>query len=195
MSFLPSAPGLDAPTPRRSKVALSPAIYWLTGLSGAGKSSIAEATVKHFAEHGISVAHLDGDLLRSGLCADLGFTEEDRLENVRRTAEVAKILTSQGIPTICSLISPLRRHRDLARKIGESKFHEIFIQCDLEECVRRDPKGLYARALEGKIPLFTGISAPYEPPTSPELTLNTQAADVAHCVAQLAQFMGRNDPL
>lgn len=160
-------------------------VFWLTGLSGAGKSSIAEATVARIREAGGDVVHLDGDSLRAGLCSDLGFSSEDRMENVRRTAEVAKLMVAHGRPTLCSLISPLREHRERARRILGDAYVEVFVQCELDECVRRDPKGLYARALEGTTPRFTGIGSPYEPPEDPDLILDTQALDLDSCVARL----------
>lgn len=170
---------------------MTPRIYWLTGLSGAGKSSIAEATVRHLRSGDIPVLHLDGDVLRQGLCADLGFTEADRSENIRRAASLAQIAQSQGILTICSLISPLRSHRELARTLGGAAFREVFIDCPLEECIRRDPKGLYSRALSGQLPNFTGVSAPYEPPITPDFRLPTAEVPLARCVEQLREFMAR----
>lgn len=158
-------------TSRSSSRPLAPfrtKVLCLTGLSGAGKSSIAESAVERLCGSGIGidVVHLHGDVLRAGLCSGLGFSPEDRLENVRRAAEVAKLMAAQGRPTVCSLISPLGSHRDLARRAIGGAFVEVYVRCELAECVRRDPKGLYARAIAGAIPHFTGIGAPYEPPTS-----------------------------
>jgi adenylyl-sulfate kinase len=129
--------------------------------------------------------HLDGDTLRSGLCSDLGFSADDRLENIRRTAEVARLLANQGFVVVCSLISPLITQREAARQILQEAFLEVWVKCDLEECIRRDPKGLYVRAIEGQIPNFTGISAPYEPPTEPNLILDTQSLATDACVKLL----------
>lgn len=157
-------------------------VLWLTGLSGAGKSTLAEATVARLRERGIPVLHLDGDSLRAGLCADLGFSAEDRMENVRRTAEVAKVAASQGLLTICSLIAPLTVHREEARRVLGERYVEVFVHCEIEECIRRDPKGLYARALAGELKGFTGIGSPYERPASPSLTVDTQAREVGACV-------------
>ncbi len=180
---------IDRILPKRFKSAFGAPVFWLTGLSGAGKSSIAEAAVEQLRASGIDAAHLDGDTLRSGLCSDLGFSYEDRLENIRRTAEVAKLIAEQGRPVICSLISPLVAHREQARSILGPTYHEVFIRCNLDECVRRDPKGLYARALAGKIPHFTGVGAPYEPPISPDLLLDTESFDLHECVNRLATFV------
>lgn len=180
---------IDRILPKRFKSAFGAPVFWLTGLSGAGKSSIAEAAVEQLRASGIEAAHLDGDTLRSGLCSDLGFSAVDRLENIRRTAEVAKLIAEQGRPVICSLISPLVAHREQARRILGPTYHEVFIKCELDECVRRDPKGLYARALAGKIPQFTGIGAPYEPPIAPDLVLDTESLDLDECVDRLATFV------
>ncbi len=180
---------IDRILPKRFKSAFGTPVFWLTGLSGAGKSSIAEATVEQLRTGGIEVAHLDGDTLRSGLCSDLGFTDEDRLENIRRAAEVAKLLAEQGRPVVCSLISPLVAHREEARRVLGQTYHEVFIRCELDECVRRDPKGLYAKALAGKIPHFTGIGSPYEPPLAPDLILDTESFDLDECVSRLATFV------
>jgi bifunctional enzyme CysN/CysC len=180
---------IDRILPKRAESASGAPVFWLTGLSGAGKSSIAEATVEHLRAAGVEVAHLDGDALRSGLCSDLGFTDGDRLENIRRTAEVAKLIAEQGRPVVCSLISPLVAHREQARRVLGQTYHEVFIRCELDECVRRDPKGLYAQALAGKIPHFTGIGAPYEPPVSPDLILDTESMDLQECVNRLATFV------
>lgn len=164
-------------------------VFWLTGLSGAGKSTIAEAIVARLRADGVDAVHLDGDVLRSGLCADLGFSPEDRMENVRRTAEVAKLMAGQGRTTVCSLISPLVANRSLARGVLGPAYVEVFIRCDLDECVRRDPKGLYARALAGTLPAFTGIGAPYEAPESPDLVLDTQRDSVERCVELLVEHL------
>lgn len=165
---------------------------WLTGLSGAGKSTIAEALVAELRGRGTTVIHLDGDALRGGLCAGLGFTAEERAENVRRAAHVARLVADQGIVAVCSLISPLAAHRAAARAILGPAYVEVYVRCALEECVRRDPKGLYARALAGTIPHFTGIGAPYEPPESPESVLDTQTLGVEACVGRLTALLAED---
>lgn len=159
---------------------------WLTGLSGAGKSTLAHALSSHpyFAERRVAV--LDGDVMRAGLCSDLGFSAADRHENVRRIAEVAKLLNGAGVHVICALISPLRADRSLARSIiGADGFIEVHVATSLEACEARDPKGLYKRARAGQIAEFTGISSAYETPVDPALTLNTAEASLEDCLARL----------
>lgn len=156
-----------------------PAILWMTGLSGAGKSTIANRVEERLWQCGHHTMLLDGDNMRFGLNNDLAFTDADRVENVRRTAEVAKLMLEAGLIVICSLISPFRRERMLARqRVGADEFLEVFVDAPLDLCKRRDPKGLYARALAGQIPNFTGISSPYESPEAPEIHLRTDAYDV-----------------
>ena len=149
-------------------------VIWLTGLSGAGKSTLAKLTEQMLWAQGRATALLDGDNLRSGLNQDLGFTEADRVENVRRTAEAAKLMADAGLIVLCALISPFSRDREMARTIiGADRFVEVFIDTDVDVCASRDPKGLYAKAKQGLIPNFTGISAPYEAPTQPDLRIAT----------------------
>ena len=157
----------------------APLIVWMTGLSGAGKSTVANRVEETLWRQGRHTMLLDGDSLRFGLNKDLGFTDADRVENVRRTAEVAKLMLEAGLIVLCSLISPFRRERALARQlVGPDEFLEVFVDAPIEECQRRDPKGLYARALAGQIPNFTGISSPYEAPEAPDLHLQTDIHDV-----------------
>ena len=147
---------------------------WMTGLSGAGKSTISDAVAKSLSDQNIKYVQLDGDLLRNGLCRDLGFDPESRGENIRRVAEISKLLNGFGIPVLVSLISPMRYDRERAKDIiGEDKFVEVYVSTSLQECEKRDVKGLYAKARKGIIPQFTGVSAPYEPPDNPNLSLNT----------------------
>ncbi|WP_081636618.1 adenylyl-sulfate kinase [Methylobacterium sp. 285MFTsu5.1] len=163
-----------------------PAIVWFSGLPGAGKSSIANAvdyTLTHF---GRSTMVLDGDNLRHGLNCDLGFSPADRAENIRRTAETARLMAEAGLVVIVSLISPLSEDRATARRIaGDVPFLEIFIDTPLEVCEARDPKGLYDRARAGEIPNFTGISAPYEPPGKPDLVVRTEGCTIEQSAAAL----------
>ncbi|WP_411845362.1 adenylyl-sulfate kinase [Roseibacillus persicicus] len=149
-------------------------VLWLYGMSGSGKSTIATEVEKRLAAQGRFVVVLDGDNLRSGLNADLGFTDEARNENVRRTAEVAKIFASQGVITLISVIAPLRRFREMAREIVGEDFKEIYIKADFATCARRDPKGLYAKVSEGKVANFTGKDSGFEEPEKAELILDTQ---------------------
>ncbi len=175
-------------TSARANSAPKNAVIWLTGLSGAGKSTLADAFVSSMTARGVQTFALDGDKLRTGLCSDLGFSPEDRIENIRRTAEVAKMIAREGTLVVCSLISPLREHRDLARRIVGEGFIEVFVDCPLDECIRRDPKGLYARAIAGNLPGFTGIGAPYEAPESPELVIHTATDTVSEASEKLWRY-------
>jgi bifunctional enzyme CysN/CysC len=169
---------------RTARFGHKPLVLWFTGLSGSGKSTIAKLTEKALWGQGISTAMLDGDNLRTGLCQDLGFTEGDRVENIRRTAEAAKLLTQSGMVVICALISPSQRDRDMARAIiGKDHFVEIFVDAPLDSCIARDPKGLYAKALRGEIPNFTGIGSPYDAPRSPDLHLHTDQSSATELAA------------
>ncbi len=151
-----------------------PAIIWFTGLSGAGKSTIANLIEQRLHAAGHHTMVLDGDNVRHGLNRDLGFTEADRVENIRRVGEVAKLMTEAGLIVLCSFISPYRSERDMVRSlVSEGEFIEVFVDTSIDECVRRDPKGLYAKAKAGDIINFTGINAPYEAPQSPEIHLST----------------------
>ena len=151
-----------------------PAIIWFTGLSGAGKSTIADAVEWRLHAAGCHTMMLDGDNLRHGLNRDLGFTEADRVENIRRAGEVAKLLVDAGLIVLCAFISPYRAERDMVRRlVSEGEFFEVFVDTPIDECARRDKKGLYAKARAGTIKNFTGIDAPYEAPTSPEIHLQT----------------------
>jgi bifunctional enzyme CysN/CysC len=159
-----------------------PAILWFTGLSGSGKSTIASIVERELHARGAHTYMLDGDNVRHGLNRDLGFTDADRVENVRRVGEVAKLFVDAGLVVLCSFISPFRAERRMVRELVEAEeFVEIFIDTPLEECMRRDPKGLYARAKEGKIKNFTGIDSPYELPENAEIVIDTRqgTADTA----------------
>ena len=151
-----------------------PAVLWLTGLSGAGKSTIANALEKQLFAAGRHTMLLDGDNIRHGLSRDLGFTDADRVENIRRVGEVARLMTEAGIIVICSFISPFRSERRMVRELtAPAAFLEIFVDTPLDECIRRDPKGLYAKAQAGQIENFTGLGSPYEPPEFPEIRIAT----------------------
>jgi bifunctional enzyme CysN/CysC len=152
----------------------APAVLWLTGLSGAGKSTIANVLEKQLLTAGRHTMLLDGDNIRHGLSRDLGFTDADRVENIRRVGEVARLMTEAGLIVICSFISPFRTERHMIRELtSPAAFLEIFVDTPLDECIRRDPKGLYAKAQAGQIENFTGLSSPYEPPESPEIRIAT----------------------
>ncbi len=163
---------------------------WFTGLSGSGKSTLANATEKRLWERGVHAYVLDGDNVRHALNQDLGFSPEDRTENIRRIGEVAKLFTDACVVNLTAFISPYRKDRDRVRSImEEGDFIEIFVDCDLEECEKRDPKGLYKRARAGEIKEFTGISAPYEPPLKPEVVINTTRTNVEECVQQILDYL------
>lgn len=165
-------------------------IIWLTGLSGSGKSTIAMALERKLFDAGRQVFVLDGDIIRTGLCQDLGFSSKDRTENIRRIGEVARIMANSGLCVIVSFISPFRVDRDRVRDaMLEGCFIEVFVNAPLEVCEKRDTKGLYARAIRGEIADFTGISSPYEPPVSPEVELNTDRLSVAEAVDSVLSFL------
>ena len=165
-----------------------PAVLWLTGFSGAGKSTIANLVEQRLHAAGHHTMLLDGDNVRHGLCRDLGFTEADRVENIRRAGEVAKLMTESGLIVICSFISPYRAEREMVRNLfSAGEFIEIFVDTPIGECIRRDPKGLYAKAQAGKIKNFTGIDAPYEAPELPEIHLRT----IDQAPEQLAEYVLR----
>lgn len=161
-------------------------VLWLTGLSGSGKSTLAEALVARFAARGRAIVHLDGDRLRQGLCSDLGYSETDRRENLRRAGEVVNLLQRAGCTVVASFISPYREDRERIRALfSPGAFAEVFVRCSLEACERRDPKGLYLKARAGKIQNFTGVSDPYEAPLAPELVLDTDQESLEACLDRL----------
>lgn len=163
-------------------------VIWLTGLSASGKSTIADEMERQIFNRGGRAYVLDGDKMRHGLCTDLGFSPEDRKENIRRVGEVAKLFADSGAIVVTAFISPYRADRDAVRRIlGPDEFLEIFVNAPLEICEQRDPKGLYAKARSGAIPDFTGVSSPYEPPLNPELELRTDLMSVEECVARLIE--------
>lgn len=149
-----------------------PLVIWMTGLSGSGKSTIANLLEQKLVEHGKHTYLLDGDNVRHGLCGDLGFSDKDRVENIRRISEVAKLFTDAGIIVITAFISPFRADRDFCRRlVEEGEFVEVFVDTPLEVCEQRDPKGLYKKARSGEIREFTGIDSDYETPLNPEIHL------------------------
>jgi len=165
-------------------------IVWLTGLSGSGKSTIAVALEKALWSRGVRSYILDGDNVRHGLNKNLGFSPADRTENIRRIGEVAKLFVDAGMLAITAFISPYRADRDQVRAlVPAGDFVEILVECPLDVCEGRDVKGLYAKARAGQIPEFTGISAPYEEPRTPELTLHTAAQSVEESVAQVLRYL------
>ena len=165
-------------------------MLWFTGLSGSGKSTVAIALERELHKRGLLCRILDGDNIRSGINANLGFSAEDRRENIRRVAEVAKLFVDTGIITIAAFVSPTEELRQLAQQIiGKDDFKEIYISTPIEECERRDVKGLYARARRGEVKNFTGISAPFEAPQHPALSLDTSKLPVEESVKHLLKFL------
>ena len=156
-------------------------VLWFTGLSGSGKSTIADRVAEKLRERGLKIERLDGDTVRKSLTRDLGFSERDRNENIRRVAFVAKLLSRNGVGVIASFISPYRKIRNHVRE-EVTNFVEVYAKCPLETCIERDPKGLYKRALNGEIENFTGVSHPYEEPENPEILLETDKETVDECV-------------
>jgi len=158
-------------------------VIWLTGLSGSGKSTIADHLEKKLIDANIHTANLDGDSLRTGINKDLGFSEEDRTENIRRIAEISKIISETGLVVIAAFVSPFSKDRNLVKHtVGKEIFIEVFIHTSLEECERRDVKGLYAKARSGEIKNFTGIDSPYEIPENPDIIINTEQTSIEEAV-------------
>jgi adenylylsulfate kinase len=176
------------PAPRTGTAA---PVLWFTGLSGSGKSTIAVKVHQELLRRGVEVEYIDGDALRE-VFPQTGFTREEREEHLRRTGYMASRLAAHGVTVVASFVSPYRESRDFIRKHCPG-FVEIYVSTPLEECERRDVKGLYARARRGEIRNFTGIDDPYEPPEHPELTLDTRALTVDQCVARVLEFFGGKD--
>jgi bifunctional enzyme CysN/CysC len=171
-----------------------PFCLWLTGLSGAGKSTIANLLEKELFACGGHTYMLDGDNIRQGLSRDLGFSEADRVENIRRAMEVARLFVDAGLVVIVSFISPYRTERDLARSQFEpDEFVEIYVDASLEECERRDPKGLYAKARRGELVDFTGVDSDYQPPEAPEIRLDTVTKSPEECVGIILYYLGNEN--
>lgn len=191
MSKLPANihPVFDSVVPRHEKEARlrqTARVIWLYGLSGAGKSTLACALERRLQTDGFTTHLLDGDNLRTGLNRDLGFSDQDRTENIRRVAEVSRLFVQAGVVVIGAFITPTRALRDLARSvIGPPDFTEVYVEATLETCRRRDPKGLYGRAEEGHVPQFTGRDSPFEAPKQPDLVVNTDLLTVADAVERI----------
>jgi len=163
-------------------------VIWFTGLSGSGKSTLANEVELALYKAGINTFILDGDNLRNGLNNDLTFTHADRAENIRRAAEVSKILINAGIVVLSTFISPFEKDRELAKMIiGNENFIEVFVDCPIEECEQRDVKGLYKKARLGEITNFTGISSPFETPTNPNITVYTAVNSITHCCNKILE--------
>jgi adenylylsulfate kinase len=165
-------------------------MLWFTGLSGAGKSTLAHAVEEHLHQNGCRTFTFDGDNVRHGLCSNLGFSNEDRVENIRRVGEMAKLFLEAGVIALTAFISPFRSDREKVRSlVPHGEFLEIYCRCPLEICEERDVKGLYKRARAGEIKNFTGISSPYEEPVDPELVVETGSLSLQDCVAQVVEFL------
>lgn len=164
-------------------------IFWITGLPSSGKTTLGFALHKHLAKKGIQSVVVDGDRLRAGLCKDLGFSPDDRLENIRRAAELAKLLAESGLWVICCLVSPMESMRRAARSIvSPYNFYEVYLDCPVDTCAKRDVKGLYQQARSGKVNNLTGIDAPYESPAHPNFTIYTGKQSLEHSVKAFCQW-------
>lgn len=167
-----------------------PCILWFTGLSGSGKSTISNALERALSGMGKHTYLLDGDNIRHGLNKDLGFSDADRIENIRRIGEISKLFIDAGMIVISAFISPFQRDREMVRLlVKEGEFIEVFVDTPLEVCEQRDPKGLYKKARKGEISYFTGISSPYEPPTRPEIRLTTEEDSVEESVEKILRYL------
>lgn len=179
-----------SPADRRALLGQAPLTLWLTGLSAAGKSTLAFALERQLIEQGRLCYVLDGDNLRHGLNRDLGFSPAERCENIRRVAEVSRLLNDAGLIVITAFISPYRADRATAREIiGHEQFREVYLDTPLADCEARDPKGLYRRARSGKLPDFTGIGAPYEAPEAPDLRINTNIMNIPDAIATMMHLI------
>lgn len=166
------------------------AVVWFTGLSGSGKSTVSVALEKALFEHQVHTYRLDGDNIRHGLNNNLGFSPEDRKENIRRIGEVGKLMADAGLLTMTAFISPYAEDRELVRDtLDDGEFIEVYTKCSLEACESRDPKGLYQKARAGEIQGFTGINAPYEEPTKPEITIDTEQLSVEEAVQEIIKYL------
>ncbi|WP_239740575.1 adenylyl-sulfate kinase [Mammaliicoccus sp. P-M59] len=171
-------------------------VIWFTGLSGSGKSTISVALEKALFEQNITSYRLDGDNIRHGLNQNLGFSPEDRKENIRRIGEVGKLMVDAGVVTMTAFISPYEEDRNTVREILEDgEFIEVFTKCSLDECEARDPKGLYKKARSGEIKEFTGINAPYEEPSNPEIVIDTENESVEESVEKIVAYLKENQYL
>jgi adenylylsulfate kinase len=166
-------------------------VIWLTGLSGSGKTTTGRALEKYFRENGSKVEFLDGDELRRTISSELGFSKEDREMHAKRVTYLSHLLSRNGVIVIVALISPYRAIREYARNLT-GNFIEVWVQCSLETCIKRDPKGLYRNAAQGSITNMTGVQAPYEQPLSPEVTVNTENESPQECAARIIAFMNNN---
>jgi len=164
-------------------------VLWFTGLSGSGKSTVASSLEKRLHDMGKLTYTLDGDNVRHGLNSDLGFSDEDRVENIRRIGEISKLFVDAGVITIATFVSPFREDRQKVRELLGKDFVEIYIDCPIEVCEKRDPKGIYKKARAGEIKHFTGIDSPYESPINPEIVVSTHLNTLDECVDKLVAYL------
>lgn len=165
-------------------------IIWMTGLSGSGKTTTARHIKLNYESKKDHIMLLDGDDFRNGLCSDLGFSMEDRSENIRRIAEVASLISKEGIHVVVTAITPLKRHREIAKSICGESFIEVYVKCSIQKCEERDPKGLYEKVRSGKILNFTGISSPYEVPDDPDVVIDTENKSITHNCRKIMRGTG-----
>ena len=177
---------------RNRQVGHKSGVVWLTGLSGAGKSTLATHVEQYLFEKNYLVTILDGDSIRDGLNADLDFSPESRKENLRRSGEVAALLANRGFIVLASFVSPFNEGRRIVQNIVGDAFHLVHVHAEINDCINRDPKGLYKKAMTGEIKNFTGVGQSYEPPEEPDLIVNTSNTDVTTATEYLAQFIERN---
>jgi len=192
MSFLglPQPLGVAPARQPSARADLPARCIWLTGLPAAGKTTLASALEQRLREVGRMTCVLDGDSLRKGLCRDLGFSEADRVENIRRVAEVARLMVDAGLTVMVALVSPFREQRRLARQLlSDGEFIEVFVDTPLAECERRDPKGMYARARKGELKDFTGIGSRYERPENPDVRIDTSVMSVEQSVERVLRLL------
>lgn len=170
-----------------------PVILWFTGFSGSGKSTVAGALESALHQQGVHTYLLDGDNVRHGLCKDLGFSDEDRVENIRRVGELSKLMVDAGLVVLTAFISPFQAERDMVRHlVGDGEFIEVFLDTPLDVCEQRDPKGLYKKARAGEIKHFTGIDSDYQVPVNPEIRIDTSANSLEQSVQQLVAYLKDN---
>jgi adenylylsulfate kinase len=182
-------PSVISPAQRQARMGQRPIVLWFTGLSGAGKTSLAQAVDAELLRRGLATSLLDGDDLRQGLCSGLGFSMQDRAENIRRAGEVARLMVDAGLVVLAAFISPERAQREAVRaRLAPGTFHEVFVSTPLAVCEARDPKGLYRRARAGELLQFTGVSAPYEPPVEAELVIDT-TMPLAACARKIVDYV------
>jgi adenylylsulfate kinase len=169
-------------------------VIWFTGLSASGKSTIAHELEKRLFEVDCSTYVFDGDNVRHGLCSDLGFSKKDRIENVRRIGEMVNLFVDSGTISITAFISPFRKDRNFVRNlVGAERFIEIYVNCSLDECIKRDPKGIYSKAVSGEIKNFTGVSSEYEPPQNPDIIIDSEKESLEESVEKILKYIMKNE--